>query len=91
MTLHVLHQLYDFYYNFTHILHIILHEDYIRSCNFQGNTFELQEMSVTPISGNGGYRLFHGISMKLPSFYTLAAKFYIQDVMSHVKKYGFTN
>ncbi len=33
---------------------------------------------------NGGYRLFDVISRQLLSFYTLAAEFYIQDVMNHV-------
>jgi hypothetical protein len=60
MTLHVV------YNEFTLTLHKVLHEDYILSCNSQVIQANYMKKSVPPISGNGGYRLFHVISQQLP-------------------------
>ncbi len=80
--LHLLHKVYN---DFTRKLHLILHADYILSCNYYVIQANYMKKSVPPIFGNGGYRLFHVISEQLLSFYTQAAEFYIQDVMYHVK------
>ena len=79
--LHVLHKVYN---DFTRKLHLILHADYILSCNYYVIQVNYMKKSVPPISGNGGVRLFYVISKHLPCFYTLAAIFYIQDVIFHV-------
>ena len=73
-----------FYYIFTSQLHFILQPDYILSCNYYVIFMNYMKKSVPPISGNGGYRLFHVNSLQLQYIYTLEAKFYIQDVMFHV-------
>jgi hypothetical protein len=85
MTLHILHQLHEFYNDFTRKKPYILHADYILTCNYYVIQANYMKKSVPPIFGNGGYRLFHVISRQLLSFYTLEAEFYIQDVMNHVK------
>ena len=79
--LHVLHKVYN---DFTRKLHFILHADYILSCNYYVIQVIYMKKSVPPISGNGGVRLFYVISKHLQCFYTLAAIFYIQDVIFHV-------
>ena len=89
MTLHILHVLHVIYNDFTLTLHKILHEDYILSCNYSVITAYYMKRSVPPISGNGGYRLFYVITMHLPCFYTLKAKFYIQHVMNDVNYWEF--
>ncbi len=85
MTLHILHVLHKVYNDFTRKLHLILHADYILSCNYYVNQANYMKKSVPPIFENGGYRLFYVMSKQLLSIYTLAAEFYIQDVMCHVK------
>ena len=76
--------LHKVYYDFTSKLQIKLQSNYILSCNYSVIQSNYMKKSVPPIFANGGVRLFHVKPKHLLYFYTLAVKFYIQDVMFYV-------